>query len=1304
MVATLEEDKAMVTPEVKKDPISADGQPSNDIDQSETLPGSNVENSESETNKDLSDSGIQASKEVTASDTLTTSAEAGTLPNHESGNSEESPSNHPDNSEPIISNQPVNAEAVQNSQAVNSELQTSVERVVYVTQQSSEVVISETQQSNEVAVSETQQNNEMVVSEPQQSNEIVVSETQQSDEVVFSEIQQNKEVTVSETQQNNEMAASETQQNNEMVVSETQQSNEVVFSEAQQSNEVFVSETQQSNEVVLSETQQSNEVVVSETQQSNEVAMSEAQPSGEVVVSETQPTDEVVVSETQPTDEVVVSETQPTDEVVVSETQPTDEVVVSETQPTDEVVVSETQPTDEVVVSETQPTDEVVVSETQQSNEVVVSESHQSNEMVVSEAHQTSGEVVVSETQISNEVPVSEFQPNNEVVVSEFQPNNEVDVSEIQQNNEVPTQPRNELVMSDTQPNDEANMPETQTCDDLVMSEAIPENELANSTTDPNNQHSHSETLHDNQFTNFHMIPEDQLPQLESLPHSEPPPSSELPTDDHLTDIKPLPHNHLPHYEIVPNNHQTSHNHLPHYESVPNNHLNHSEAFSNNHLANYEALSHDQIGNSEMFTHYELENNETMHNNQLANSHGQYELAVSNALPSYEIINAETPLNTEERTPETQPSKRRKKKSIVWEHFSIEAISPGCRRARCNQCRQTFAYSTGSKVAGTSHLKRHVAKGTCSAILRSQDNQLNPYTPRSRGSGAGNTTDPPKRRYRSPSTPYVIFDQDHCRHEIARMIIMHDYPLHMVEHPGFVAFVQNLQPQFKMVTFNTIQGDCIATYLMEKQNLLKYFEGLPGRVCLTLDTWTSSQSLGYVFITGHFVDNDWKLQRRTLNVVMEPYPDSDSALSHSVAACLSDWGLEGRLFSVTCNQTMNAVALENLRPLLSVKNPHILNGQLLVGNCIARTLSSVAKDLLGSVQDIVNKVRDSVKYVKTSESHEEKFMELKQQLQVPSEKSLFIDDQIQWNTTYQMLVAASELKEVFSCLDTSDPDYKGAPSMHDWKLVETLCAYLKPLFDAGNILTAATHPTAITFFHEVWKLHLDVGRAVMSEDPFVSNINKIMHERIDKYWRDCSLVLALAVVMDPRFKMKLVEFSFTKIYGDNAHEYVKFVEDGIHELFHEYVSLPLPLTPAYAEERNAGSNEMEVSPGGTLLSDNGLTDFDAYIMETTSQQTRSELDQYLEESLLPRVPNFDVLGWWKLNKVKYPTLSKMARDILSIPVSAVQSDSVFYTNNKEMDHYRSSLRPETVEALVCAKDWMQYGAAEASNALVKMVF
>ncbi|XP_021649243.2 zinc finger BED domain-containing protein DAYSLEEPER [Hevea brasiliensis] len=652
-------------------------------------------------------------------------------------------------------------------------------------------------------------------------------------------------------------------------------------------------------------------------------------------------------------------------------------------------------------------------------------------------------------------------------------------------------------------------------------------------------------------------------------------------------------------------------------------------------------------------------------------------------------------------TPEAQPNKRRKKKSMVWEFFTIETVSPGCRRACCKQCKQSFAYSTGSKVAGTSHLKRHIAKGTCPALIRNQGNQFMPYTP---GSGNGTASDTPKRRHRSPSSPYISFDADRCRHEIAKMIIMHDYPLHMVEHGGFVTFVQNLQPRFGMVSFNTVQGDCVATYLREKQNVMKFIEGMPGHVCLTLDMWTSSQSLGYVFVTGHFIDSDWKPHRRILNVVMEPYPDSDTALSHSVACCLSDWSLEGKLFSVTYNRPVGESGLENLRSLLCIKNPLILNGQLLIGNCIARTLSSIAKDVLWAGRDVVKKIRDSVKYVKTSESHEEKFVELKEQLQVPSERSLSLDDQSQWNTTYLMLVAASELKEVFSCLDTSDPDYKDAPSMEHWRRVETICACLRPLRDAANILTSTNSPTAITFFQEVWRIHNDLARAVASEDPLLSGFTKAMQEKISKYWKDCSLVLAIAVVMDPRFKMKLVEFSFSKLYGEDAPTYTKIVDDGIHELFLEYVALPLPLTPTYADEGNSDNNVRTEDHQGALLSDNGLTDFDMYIMETTGQQMKSELDQYLEESLLPRVHEFDVLSWWKLNKLKYPTLSKMARDILTIPVSTAAPDSVFDTVNKELDQYRSSLRPETVEALVCAKDWLQYGSVEVSNGLVKMEF
>lgn len=62
----------------------------------------------------------------------------------------------------------------------------------------------------------------------------------------------------------------------------------------------------------------------------------------------------------------------------------------------------------------------------------------------------------------------------------------------------------------------------------------------------------------------------------------------------------------------------------------------------------------------------------------------------------------------------------------------------------------------------------------------------------------------------------------------------------------------------------------------------------------------------------------------------------------------------------------------------------------------------------------------------------------------------------------------------------------------------------------------------------------------------------------------------------------------------------------------------------------------------------------------------------------------------------------MARDILSILVSTVAFKSTFSAGVRVLDQYRSSLKPETVQALICTSDWLRcdYRLNKMSAAMV----
>lgn len=104
-----------------------------------------------------------------------------------------------------------------------------------------------------------------------------------------------------------------------------------------------------------------------------------------------------------------------------------------------------------------------------------------------------------------------------------------------------------------------------------------------------------------------------------------------------------------------------------------------------------------------------------------------------------------------------------------------------------------------------------------------------------------------------------------------------------------------------------------------------------------------------------------------------------------------------------------------------------------------------------------------------------------------------------------------------------------------------------------------------------------------------------------------------------------------------------------------------------------------------------MQEFDAIQSQRGISRSRCQLEKYLREPLVDRkqFPKLDVLDYWKSNVTTYPELSQMARDILSIPITTVASESAFSHGGRVIGKFRSSILPKNAEAILCGRDWLE---------------
>jgi hypothetical protein len=82
-------------------------------------------------------------------------------------------------------------------------------------------------------------------------------------------------------------------------------------------------------------------------------------------------------------------------------------------------------------------------------------------------------------------------------------------------------------------------------------------------------------------------------------------------------------------------------------------------------------------------------------------------------------------------------------------------------------------------------------------------------------------------------------------------------------------------------------------------------------------------------------------------------------------------------------------------------------------------------------------------------------------------------------------------------------------------------------------------------------MYVNLKKELLSEDEDKRLMANQMIFKFEKYWSEFSVVLAIAVVLDLRYKLHFVKYYYSKIYGDETTQF-DIVKGKLTKLFMEY--------------------------------------------------------------------------------------------------------------------------------------------------------
>ncbi|GJR80012.1 zinc finger BED domain-containing protein RICESLEEPER 2 [Tanacetum coccineum] len=632
-----------------------------------------------------------------------------------------------------------------------------------------------------------------------------------------------------------------------------------------------------------------------------------------------------------------------------------------------------------------------------------------------------------------------------------------------------------------------------------------------------------------------------------------------------------------------------------------------------------------------------------------------------------------------------------KEKSEWWQYYEVlyEKDEDGNRRkiAKCKYCETRLVADNG-----TSTLRKHITQSCKQNPTRLEDKQ-GTLQFKLDNSVEGGTS----------SVATWKHDDDRIYKALIKLFVIGELPFAFVKNEAFVEYTQALNARFVLPSRHKLSRDVMKFYIDERNKLKGYLSKKTSIVHFTTDTWTSHcQRINYMVVTAHFIDDEWVMHKRIINFIPINSHKGDD-IGRKLLTCITEWGLKNVMTIAVDNASTNNKALDYLVRHLP---PMYDGGKHFQIRCFAHILNLIVKKGLTEFSNPIERVTKAVRYIKFSTQRSTKFKKCVVDSKLQTDRFLVSDCVTRWNSTYEMLKVAHELKDAFYLYDARHSEYSNdleeVPNYNHFEVCEGMIQFLEKFKVKTENMSASTKPLSHLFFGEI----LDVDNHIRKwqSKPTYKIMASKMKQKYDDYWgklEEINDFMYFAVLLDPTKKCHLLAHGFRKIISyDISKEKPmsnKELESKVEDMVEEVKTKMGELFGTYKERfdfLSSNSSMGEHMESEVTSPNNGDNDFlnDYYNVDATSSyETETELDRYLREPKieLRKGQSLDILQWWKVNGPRFPIVSKMARDILAIQISTVASEAAFSTGGRVLDPYRTRLSTTIVEALICTQDWVR---------------